>query len=161
MTHEDYVWYLARDICPVCRKRAVAIGLKSCPECLEDNAIRSAAWQQAHPELYKARKQARYKRRREAGLCVNCGNPSGGKSRCPKCAAKENARQKANRVHVVRPSGACYRCDAPAVNGFKLCERHLKISQDTMAKVKPWERGKHKWKQTNESLFLRRRECEA
>lgn len=161
MTHEDYLWYLARGICPVCRKRAVAIGLKACPECLEENANRCAAWKMANPELYKERRHARYQKARENGVCVNCGKPSGGKSRCPRCAAKEYARRKANYVHIVHPPGACYRCDAPAVKGFKLCERHLEIQRATVAKAKPWERGKHKWKQTNESLFLRRRECEA
>lgn len=42
-------------------------------------------------DLKRNYNKERYHRRREAGLCVACGKPALGKSRCPKCAKAVNA----------------------------------------------------------------------
>lgn len=42
-------------------------------------------------DLKRNYNKERYHRRRAAGLCVACGKPALGKSRCPKCAKEVNA----------------------------------------------------------------------
>jgi len=44
-------------------------------------------WKKANPKPIDNRATF-YQRRRLAGLCVRCGKPAFGKSRCPECLAK-------------------------------------------------------------------------
>jgi hypothetical protein len=62
--------------------------------------------------------------RKEAGLCIDCGEPANGKSRCPKHAAGQKAsRQRA--ADRKKAAGICPNsgCNNPAMPGKIVCER--------------------------------------
>ena len=73
-------WYKARGICPHCGRAFVEPGHTYCKACFAQSREYKAA-HRPDPAIKRAFRQARI----EAGLCIDCGRPSEGKSRCPRC----------------------------------------------------------------------------
>ena len=68
------------------------------PACRE----KAAAWQAGHATDAQIERRNAYsreyrKRRRDAGLCLWCGQPSGGRAVCPACRDRDKARERAER----------------------------------------------------------------
>lgn len=68
-----------------------------------------------------AAKKALYKKRREAGDCVQCGDPAGGKAKCVLCAQKA-ADGRSRRREDRKASGQCTECRNPAKSGCTMCQ---------------------------------------
>lgn len=67
---------------------------------------------------------ASYEERRAAGLCVQCGEPAGGKSKCPVCVSKDKACRQA-RVAKRKAAGQCQNsgCARDAMPGKTVCKQ--------------------------------------
>ena len=85
--------------------------------------------------------KARRERRRAQGLCTKCGRPSGGKSRCADCGAKDNAatRRRLKAVYDRRAaSGACPRCGEPSKGRHRHCAKcRAKVAAGVQSRVAP------------------------
>ena len=102
MNHKErHAFLLENGICTTCGKEMAAKGHTSCLSCLEQFKIiyekrreKCQLYDQQNRESYYARNREKYRRNRELGLCVICGNPSDGFSRCIRCRKKENDRER-------------------------------------------------------------------
>lgn len=82
----------------------------------------------------KTYKSNKYKSRKAAGLCVNCGRRKAESGvMCNECRLKRNrkSREKYRQQHpdprsLFRQTG-CYFCGAARIPGKKVCARHLEI----------------------------------
>lgn len=97
--HNEYLWYKSRGICVSCRHREAMADRTRCPECSYkkfeyDIALHSTDEYRAK---HRADAKEKYKRYREAGLCINCGKPSNGKARCDICGHRASVNQLKNR----------------------------------------------------------------
>ena len=78
-------------------------------------------WCEVCREQKRKRRVARYHQRKEAGLCVECGSESGGKSRCESCRADKHE-YRITRYYGRKESGLCVECGAKS-DGLTRCER--------------------------------------
>lgn len=152
---ETYRWYRDHGICPQCRKREVAIGLKACPECLERHANWLAQYRQADPEKIWAYQRALRKRRADEGRCWACGRPTGTDKRtCPACLAKKRRKWREQHVYSVKPDGICKWCDEPVAPGYKYCEAHLEQKRAAMLHARQFlGLEKHAWRRMDTAMF--------
>ena len=137
---------LARGLCPKCGKRRPAPGRSKCQDCLEQRrAADRASYAKAKAEgrLYggsdaesrrknaRARARRRYHERRDAGLCVRCGErePVGGGPSCERCHEARNARDRAL-WDARRATGLCGACGEPAPDGAARCDPCAAFQQD-------------------------------
>lgn len=78
-------------------------------------------------------------RKRAAGLCIRCSNPSEGRSRCAECRKKESERRR-QVVAMRKLVGLCRLCNRPAVSGRRVCKRHAGASgESTERKTKMYK----------------------
>lgn len=121
--HEEYMYYKSRGLCPICRKAYAAAGHVSCPECIEKATLRAMKRDKA---AVTAKQKQRYQRRKAEGMCVQCGGRPAieGKVLCEKCLLKRKIYNASHYIRVIRPDGACLKCNEPAVHGKKYCARH-------------------------------------
>ena len=100
---ERYRWYKEHGICPGCGQHNAMDGHVYCVTCAEAQAVchmikRSVMTKEEKQEQYKKWRESKNilrQKRKAAGLCVQCGMPSRqGKTRCAKCAEKNNAKQR-------------------------------------------------------------------
>jgi hypothetical protein len=102
---------------PKWRRKRLAAGL--CTDCsnqVEPGHVRCAECMEKRRKYKRDRSQ----RNRAAGLCVQCGSPSDGKSLCRNCAVKQMEFSKTWRKKKVA-SGICRLCPRPAEGGVQLC----------------------------------------
>ena len=96
-TREDRLFFLSIKICPVCRRKKLYYGEKTCIECRAVKNEYNIEYYQKHRDVLneqnKIRNKNLYKERKEQGICVACGarKPAPGKVRCYICLDK-NAR---------------------------------------------------------------------
>lgn len=105
-------------ICFECDKPAAPNRVR-CPECLE----------RANTNM-----RAFTKRRREKGLCIDCGHPSEGLRYCPACRSHRN--QLARERYAKRVAeGRCRHCGrAIELHGLKHCSQCLEMIRRNKAK---------------------------
>lgn len=127
-------YYLSMGICPVCRKRKVTPGFKSCVVCRDNKAMKRMA-NKADPEKQKAQSIKRKKiriERIENGICVVCGKQKAEKGfkTCPECRKKHKRYRK---LYITKyqlsdralwvSQGRCERCGSYDLQeGKKLCK---------------------------------------
>lgn len=151
--HEEYLFFKARGICPVCRKRKIAEGFARCAVCLEYSVVWSA---KRDKSAYNRRKRELYAQHKADGICVQCKSRPArdGKTKCEVCAQSESRRAKANRVHVVKPDGICWRkgCSEPTVNGTRCCAAHHRemvehahMMRETAKRRGTWKGWDNRW----------------
>lgn len=119
----------ARGKCVRCRRDA-APGRKQCEAHLEIDRRRLQKYYDARAED----RSARWKARRELGLCGTCGGPSGGKTYCWEHRILNKAWQaeyrKRKRQRKRQLGGQCLRCERPADPGHQMCRPHLDEQND-------------------------------
>ena len=79
----------------------------------------------------RARARRRYHERRDAGLCVRCGErePVEGSPSCERCHEARNARERAQ-WNARRAAGLCGACGEPAPDGAARCDPCAAFQQD-------------------------------
>ena len=131
--YKDY--YLRIGVCPVCRKRKVTPGYKSCYPCREKISLRKKKIY-SDPIKKEQRLQARKEKRAklvEEGICTNCGKNKAEKGfrTCPDCRKKAKNYRK---LYVTKyqlsdralwvSQGRCERCGNDDLQeGTKLCKK--------------------------------------
>jgi hypothetical protein len=74
-------------------------------------------------EHYNKLRQERRVRNREISLCIDCGNPSSGYSRCEVC--RSGARRIDNKLYRIScEAGTCVTCGRPAAPNLRSCLVH-------------------------------------
>ena len=128
---------IAAGLCPACGKAPPEPERRLCSECAEKKRAgdrRRYAEAKASGALYggksaerrrrngRAGSKRRYHERREAGLCVRCGErpPADGSPSCEECRASRNAHERA-RWDARRATGLCGSCGDPAPDGASRC----------------------------------------
>lgn len=74
-------------MCTVCGRTWAEPGRTKCKSCMRKHRAQNDKYD-PNREKAKARRAARV----EAGLCIDCGQPSDGKQRCPECREKQHDR---------------------------------------------------------------------
>ena len=134
MRKEDREFYDKLGICVCCGKAKRAEGHAQCPKCLERGALYQAKKRaSATPEM-KAEENAKrrevYNRRRDAGLCPQCGKPATHGIYCYEHSIKikrynmktaERMKRERHERGLVpdyrKANHLCLRCGAPIENG--------------------------------------------
>lgn len=139
-----YFWYKNHHICVECHSEEAAPSASRCPSCLakcrerERVAAESRRKQEGYREWQKQYYHARRKRLKDNGLCTKCGKRKAREGRltcaiCANNAAREQRERLNQKPFWLRSAlGICYKCDNPAVEGFKLCQEHLKLARKYM-----------------------------
>lgn len=155
MSESDYQFYKQRGICPYCKKEKPEPGKVACRSCID----KQKHWAENMTPEERARKKARtrelaklrYKKKKDAGVCVQCGKvpPTPGRTYCAKCAEQrkkyyvptpettEKCRETARAYNKARyerrkAAGLCTRCGAPAAPGKTHCEDCLRKMRENM-----------------------------
>ena len=156
--HEEYEWFKARGICPICRKHMAAPNRVSCPECLERGKLWYAK-REKKPGLSTYYTRLRRERRKAAGLCTICGKrpPEPGMVDCTWCKARIHERDRQRRM---KPSGACWRrgCMEQTVNGTRYCAEHLPEMQEQAKRMRETAMERGTWKRWNMKYVYPERE---
>jgi hypothetical protein len=154
--HDEYEFYKARGLCPLCRKRAAAPNRVACPECLEASMLRSAANRDKTVEHEKRRK--RYYELKAAGICVSCKHREAeqGHVKCKVCQRKQIVYNRSHYVHKINLPGicSCRNCNEPTVEGKAFCKYHYEkmVEHAAMMRKTSMERGT--WKRWNNDPFF-------
>ena len=74
-------------ICPSCGQNYIWPGLWGCKDCVRKNKLTKKKHDPDGMKNYTANK-ARREMRMANGLCIDCGKPSNGASRCERCAER-------------------------------------------------------------------------
>jgi len=160
----DYQFYKKRGICINCHNENAMIGAVRCPECADKQAARDAerytklkADPDYRPRVSAYRKELR-QRRRDAGLCHECGKRpvAEGYARCSECLIARR-RKKDKRYDIPRSERMsyrlCYICGDVGFNDYNLCKKHYTqyVGKFTDIRVKGGE--SHPWARDNEVAF--------
>lgn len=141
-------YYISMGICPVCRKRKVTPGYKSCMVCREQKAMKRMM-NKADPEQKKAqsikRKEIRIERIAN-GICVTCGKNKAEKGfkTCAECRKKV---RKYRQIYISKyqlsdralwvSQGRCERCGSYDLQeGTKLCRKCYQQSAEALEKAR-------------------------
>ncbi len=122
-----------------------------CIECLDKT---KEAGEKARSELSKEQRRLYVKRKREIciafGICRECMCKKATVGlKCIECHVKEVKRNNAKTTKVKRNMraelGLCYFCGEKALEGYKVCEKHLNVCRNNISK---WERdnSSHIWR---------------
>ena len=143
----DYEYYKAHHICVICHSEEATQGSTCCPTCLANRRERERGYaaKKRQSAEYRERQKEYYHNRRkklkDAGICVKCGRRKTrpGKTTCKMCAVKEVEKQRERlnqKPFWLRAElGICYKCDKPAVEGYRLCEEHLALARQFITKA--------------------------
>lgn len=133
----DRQFYISHHICPICRKNNLFGEERACPECRAKDAEQHAKKyddpinRQKIIKIQTDSRRERKKRRREQGLCVECGKrkPREGITRCAICRERINKQKRDNykgselrKNWVVNDK--CFFCGAECEKGYKVCKEH-------------------------------------
>lgn len=154
-----------RGLCTVCGKNKPFNGRKICEDCLQKNAERRWTLMSTPEgkEQVKGYTAARTQKLKDAGRCESCGgvkeNPE--MTLCEKCRRKKQIRSRIYYANnkIERPWNQCRRCDALAVPGKKLCEKHYALQCEYMAKAKVQAMANmeaHPWQGMGKLIFRTR-----
>lgn len=154
-----YAWYRSIGICPQCGSNKAAPGRARCEECLAKNAESANKYREQKPKNggHSAYLKNLRTRRKQNGLCIDCGKPicSASTVYCIDCRIKNRIRNERRRNGIKRPErheyGLCYICGKPSDEG-KLCGECYKRACGNL----PHSRGGNNyrnWKQQNNLIF--------
>lgn len=126
-------YMIATQRCCLCHKQDAYTlnGRHYCADCTERRRQHSKRYWERHRDEINERRRKRsaekYHERKEAGLCVYCGKPSGSYAKCKQCRAKEMSwyvkRMIARGENYPRgDNGFCWKCNkVPAEEGKRFC----------------------------------------
>lgn len=130
----DRQWLAAHGICQRCRTEAVESGYTLCLACRMDERERTRQYQKRRRgdettrNALNQKLRERYEARKSAGLCVDCGKreAQSGRVRCTHCLAyMRRHKHKYDEAHKKRKAyWMCLKCENPALEGYKLCQKH-------------------------------------
>lgn len=136
-------FYISLRICPVCNKNTLYGEERACLECRARDAEYHAR-RYENPEQRKQiihanseSKKKRKQRRRDQGLCIECGKrrPREGIATCSICRERDN-RQKRIKYQgsTLRKQwmadGKCFLCGGEREAGYKVCREHHQMYID-------------------------------
>jgi len=174
----NYYHYKSHGICVSCGEYSAVPGKTRCEVCeakhTETSARRIERMTAEEKERYKKRcsetNKSKYYRRKNAGICVQCGKrqAENSKVKCSICLLKERERKREKRnekngIYISRaefPSyGICYLCcKNPVLEGKKLCagcyEKHLaslQIARASDAGIK----SREQFRRTSNLFFMK------
>lgn len=139
MRKEYYDIYKTLGICTSCGKNKARLGKVLCEECAEKDAKRVKSYN-------KERKATYQKRKRELcdafGVCTTCfKNDKYIGQQCKECYDKRHRKYKEKQkekgvvpLYERLDMDLCYICGEPVVEGSTLCEKHLNIAKNNIAK---------------------------
>ena len=144
-----YQWLKENGICVQCGQRDAFPGYVRCPGCIEKANIASARCRDDKDKRLKYNKHERergkqlYEERKRKHMCTTCGRalPEGYKYlTCVLCRKKRAERRKTGRNYGEAfrsriEAGVCMYCGDKVVEGYVLCEKHLKIARESMKKA--------------------------
>lgn len=157
LSKEDYEWYKAHGICPVCRQRDAAPNRVECDVCAEKHItyrnnlppdVKAARLERKREYYGKLRAQ-----RKAAGLCTRCGRKLekyNTRTECDYCKAEQKKRDaKRLKGKGYAELGLCLWCGRERVPGYSFCpdclERKRKVGYANIriAREKsPWKERK-------------------
>ena len=132
-----YEFYKGNGICVNCGQEKAVKNRVRCLNCLEKGAEsqrriranKSTEELEIQNEKNRIYKKERYKKLKEAGLCVNCGKPqvSTSKIYCIDCAIKNQRRNNKRKCGIERYErklyGRCYVCNEPVGKCGTMCDK--------------------------------------
>ena len=154
-SQQRYYWLKEHKICVSCAQADAMPGRVRCPDCLyksnEASIKRNRQTYSIQKEKIKTKKKEKYRKRKEAGLCVRCGKLVYKKyAMCYECLIKD--RRKVERYRKKKreesgifyddyrqyrlENGLCYFCGKPVVEGKKVCEVHYKQNVEKINKMR-------------------------
>lgn len=113
------------------------ISLGLCTRCKDDTKAEPGRRLCAgHVAEVRVKRQARVRRAREAGRCVDCAEPAlAGYIRCRACLDRRNAEKRAwKRARAAM--GICLECSDEAVPGSRFCKEHRALRSAASAQRK-------------------------
>ena len=141
-------YYLQIGICPLCRKRKVDVGYKSCLACREKISLKNKENRQDPEKRAQILERAKEKRQKriDSGLCTICGKnkPENGYRTCEACRKKHRRYRKifitkyqlSDRA-LWKDQGKCARCGADEqYNGFSLCRKCYEQSTEALERAR-------------------------
>lgn len=147
---------LERGLCTQCGKTRPFEGRHLCEECLQKKLESQWARLETHDGREKAKmaQDAWRQRMREAGRCERCGGAKENQDliHCDRCRYKDAIQSKIyrERNRAWRPGNLCIWCDALAVPGKKLCEKHYAAQVESIGKARAAINMKnHPWREAN------------
>ena len=89
----DYWWYKEHGICVFCRQDNAIRGQVLCANCRDKNAFQKHEYYNEHKSEIREKKKIlekdKRKKRKDKGLCVDCGMPAfEGRTRCQRCVIR-------------------------------------------------------------------------
>ena len=152
MRKKYYDIYKELGICTYCGKNKAMENRVLCPDCLEKDSAR--------PKTYdKERKRQYSKRKKELcdafGVCTSCMTRDKYKgSQCIDCYTKRMRKYREKQAkegklprNLWSEYGLCSHCGEPAVEGHKLCSKHLEIARNNATHMRTFiDRSNHKWR---------------
>lgn len=149
-------------MCTECGKNKPFEGRRICEDCLQKNLERRWAVLSTPEGREKAKScTASWRQKtKDAGRCESCGgvkeNPE--MTLCEKCRRKKQIRSRIYYANnrIARPWNQCRRCDALAVPGKKLCEKHYALQCEYIAKAKAQAMAnmeEHPWRTADKLVF--------
>lgn len=144
-----YQWLREHKICVQCGQRDAFHGYVRCPECIEKTNVASAKCRDDKEKRIKYNKHSRerskqlYEERKNNRVCTTCGRKLSEDyeySTCILCRRKRSEKRRTGRGYGEAfreriEAGTCMYCGGDVVEGYKLCEKHLKIARDGMKKA--------------------------
>lgn len=131
--NETYQFRKKRGWCVRCGKEKALLNHVMCPDCIEVIRLRDAGRVETEGQREQRieRQRAKYKSRKESGICVRCGKKhSSVGTKCLECylkhkKAKDEWRLRTGKKKGYAEHGLCIRCGAEPINGKNLCEECL------------------------------------
>lgn len=172
---DDYYRIKDLGICVKCRKEKAQNGYTMCIICrMEEREIKKKNMEGEEKDVIYKKHRDRYKRLKDAGLCVFCGKTRESQSvLCNKCKNKQiihrriMRHQNAGISRGERPNYAeCYICGSPICKeSEKLCDRCLDNARKNIrnAHENPTPgmlEQRERWKMDNRIAFVRKITCE-
>lgn len=168
---ETYHWRKAHHVCTKCGKEDAEPHKTLCAECAAKCAATDKKYRDSLDEerrqRIKQQKQAQKARRRNSGLCLECGKIAiKGRRFCLDCLIKTRRRNKkrydAKRVKTIFADGLCCRCNEPALPDKMLCAKHYDIARHSMEKVNRLNQERratanHVWRGDNKICFQQKK----
>lgn len=138
MNSETYQFYKSIGICTHCRKNNAEPGKTLCLDCLIENRT----YKKKHdPVRQRAIDKDKRQRRKERGLCVNCGcRPQYHGLLCSHCYStvlRRKEREKSDLSRSELPKyGICYCCcKNPVMDGKKVCKSCYETRLNSIHKI--------------------------
>ena len=165
MRKKYYDIYKKLGICTSCGKNKAEEGRVHCLECAIKDAERKRTYN------YDKERKAKYiKRKRELcdafGICTTCCTREKYKGKlCIECYLKSKRRYREKQIEkgvtprdMRRDFNVCFYCGKPAVEGKRVCQKHLDILRENATHARKFNNtSNHKWRREKESDILKLR----